>query len=330
MKLKTLLNTSFNFFKGYILNKKVPLSVTFYITYKCNFKCRYCNVWKAKEKEMTTEQIFSMIDQFSLAGTQRFGFTGGEPLLRDDIGELIEYSKKKGMITTLCSNGWLVPQKVEELRELDILILSFDGPERIHDKYRRKGSYRRIIEAIKKARENGIRVWVSPVITKENITKIDFLLKKARELDFEIGFQPIYNYSLSSNIDSLLPQTRVFRRVIKKLIKKKKEGAPLVYSLSFLKYLLKSWPTYNHSLLRCLAGKYYCVVSPGGNVYPCQPLQKYVKPANGLKLGFVKAFESIKDFKCDGCFCDSFIESNFLFSLDMNALFNALSIFKIL
>jgi MoaA/NifB/PqqE/SkfB family radical SAM enzyme len=216
---------------------------------------------------------------------------------------------------------------INDLKRLDILVISYDSPEEVHDEYRKKGSYKKVIEAIKIARKNRIKVWTTTVLTKNNIDCMDFVLEKAKELDFRVSFQPVYNYPLSTDVNSILPSLKDFRETIKQLIRRKKSGAPLIYSLSFLNYLYKTWPTYDQSILKCLAGKFFCVVSPSGNVHPCQPLQKNIKPLNGLKVGFKKAFENIGDFACEGCFCDSFIESNFLFSFDLHAIYNSFKIF---
>jgi MoaA/NifB/PqqE/SkfB family radical SAM enzyme len=329
MNLRNLIKTSFAVVEGNFLNKKIPLSVTFYITYNCNLRCKYCNVWNTPEREMTTEQIYMMMDELAKVGTQRFGFTGGEPLLRKDIGDLIEYSKNKNFITTLCTNGWLVPEKINELTNLDIMVLSLDGPQEIHDKYQRKGSYAKSIEAIKIAREKDIEVWTSTVLTRENINQLDFIFEKAQELDFKVCLQPVYNYLLSPDVSFLIPSVDDFRKTIANFIKLKKSNERLVYSTSFLEYLYKNWPNkgkYNDSLSKCLAGKFFCTISPSGNVYPCLS-KNYKRPLNGLRVGFKKAFCSIKKFSCEGCYCDSFIESNLLFSFDFRALINALRVF---
>ena len=88
--------------------KRFPLSVTFLITYRCNFKCHYCSVYNCNEREMTTSEVFSMIDQLTSLGMRRLGINGGEPLLREDISEIIRYAKKKDLLVSLFTNGYLV------------------------------------------------------------------------------------------------------------------------------------------------------------------------------------------------------------------------------
>jgi len=60
------------------------------------------------KKELTTEEMKKVIDDFAEIGTSGIGFTGGEPILRKDMLELIEYTKKKGMVTHMSSNGMAI------------------------------------------------------------------------------------------------------------------------------------------------------------------------------------------------------------------------------
>ena len=97
-----------------LFNKKIPLSVSWTLTNRCNKKCFYCNLPNITSKELTTKQTFSIIDELASLGTQRIGFTGGEPLLRKDIGEIINYSHSKGIFTGMVSNGSLVEKSTEK------------------------------------------------------------------------------------------------------------------------------------------------------------------------------------------------------------------------
>ena len=77
-----------NYISNIIFNK--PRSVNFCITYRCNNRCSYCNLHSFKTKEMKTNEIKQILNLFKKIGVRRIGFTGGEPLLREDIGDLIK------------------------------------------------------------------------------------------------------------------------------------------------------------------------------------------------------------------------------------------------
>jgi len=106
-------------FRVSILKHRRPITVNLEITYRCNSNCKYCPTEKLNEKnsqeikkEMTTEQIFSMIDELSGIGMKRLAIGGGEPLLREDIGEIINYAKQKKIFTFISTNGILLPKKL--------------------------------------------------------------------------------------------------------------------------------------------------------------------------------------------------------------------------
>ena len=150
-----------NVLEARFLGRRFPLSVTFLVTTRCNYRCQYCDVFSCEEPEMTTKEVFSMIDQLALMGTRRLGINGGEPLLREDIGDIIRYAKTKGFIVTMFTNGSLVAKTIDKIQSLDVLIISLDGPEALHDEQRFLGSYQNVIGAIDAARTKGIPVWAS-------------------------------------------------------------------------------------------------------------------------------------------------------------------------
>lgn len=314
-----------NLGKYVLFKKKVPFSVTFMITKKCNYRCKYCDSYNQKAEEMTTEQIFKMIDELNDIGLIRLGLSGGEPLLKKDIGDIIDYANKKGIITTLISNGKLVPQKIKELKNLDVLLISLEGKKENQEKLRGKGSYEDAINAIKIAKENKIEVWTETVITKENLNQIDFLLELAKELNFKCLFQPLINYPLASkkeDIKELSPEKEKYKEIIEFLIEEKKKKKNIVGSMTYLRYIKENWP---YGIFKnCLAGKTFCAISPDGQVVPCFFLIDKKDWPNGTKIGFKEAFKKTKLSGCSGCFCNSYLETNFIFSKKIEPKINIL------
>lgn len=147
--IKNIFRMGWHAFEANAYGRKFPLNVMLSVTNRCPSSCGYCKIPSREQKELTTEQIFSLIDQICEMGCQRLGLWGGEPLLRDDIGLLIDYAKRKGLFITLDSNGYLLPQKMKAINNLDHLILALDGPEEIHDLNRETGSFRKVMDAIK-------------------------------------------------------------------------------------------------------------------------------------------------------------------------------------
>lgn len=117
-------------------------------------------------------------------------FTEGEPLLREDIGVILDCCHKKNISTSMNSNGSFVPRRINEISTLHLPGISLDGPKEVHDYIRGKGSFRGAIEAITIARDKGIKLRLLTVLSQCNLQAIDFLLEKAVEFDAPLIFQP--------------------------------------------------------------------------------------------------------------------------------------------
>ncbi len=142
-----LLNTAIKVLKIKYLGQRYPLIVTWPITNRCNLRCRYCEEWKKAGDEMSTEEIKELITELKELGTVRISLSGGEPLVREDIGEIIDFIKENDMSVVLTSNGTLVPEKIEEIKNADVVKLSIEGEKAIHDRIRGEGSFENVIKA---------------------------------------------------------------------------------------------------------------------------------------------------------------------------------------
>lgn len=310
--------------KANLANRRYPVSVTFITTYRCNYECDYCDVWRMKEPEMTTAEVFSMIDEFTALGMRRLSFNGGEPLIRPDIGALVDYSKEKGVFTTMFTNGSLVKRNAGRIKNLDILVVSLDGTREVHERQRKGSDFEAVIQGIKAAKESGINVWTNTVITRDTASSLDALVGIASGLGVKMMFQPVLNYAHSSEagaIDSLKAGLDEYRTVVKRIKALKREGAPIMHSDEYLDHIMT--PVWSMNRRRCWAGRLYCAVTPSGRVAPCYPLFNSKPWPNGKELGFGNAFGSIGGFSCEGCYC-ALIESDFLYSLRPGPVLNLL------
>ena len=327
MRLKHKFYSAIGLANAYLFHKKIPLCLCWLLTNRCNLKCSYCDIWNRKQEEVTTEQAFSIIDDLASLGTQRLNLFGGEPLLRDDIGEIINHCKEKGISVGIGSNGVLVPKKIEEILNADTLHLSFDGPEDvqfIHTGVR--NTYSTLIDAIQTAKEHNMPVWTLTVLTKYNVDLVDYILDTAKEYNFISFFHPVINRPLCRDNTSLFPPEAAYKNAIKKLIKAKKNGAPVGNSLGALEYLY-NWPRFPKPV-SCWAGKLRGIIDTNGDVYRCGTLIGKTKPLNCLEVGFKKAFESIETPVCEGCWDYAHIEFNLLFSFNPTAIINAINLTK--
>lgn len=149
------------------------------VTNICNLRCSHCLIKSGLkyESELTKAEIFKIIDDAIELGVKRIAFTGGEPLIRSDIFEIIKYASKYNIRTYLETNGMLLSSKVISLLKksnLGVLNLSLDGPDRhTHDAFRgARGLFDRVIANIKYALELDMDVRVYCTVTRNNISEV--------------------------------------------------------------------------------------------------------------------------------------------------------------
>jgi len=307
--------------KGY-KNLRMPILCGMALTRRCNQRCLYCQVWNVKQQELKTKEVFSIINQLSIMGTSRFCLSGGEPLLRDDIGRVINFAYNKNMVVEVSSNGSLVKEKISELKKVHVLCLSLDGPEHIHDSIRGKGSFRKVMEAAKILRKKNIPVYFRAVISKMNLEHIGAILNIARNLKIKFIFQPVTPLILGTDrVNPLAASINEYRKAFDRLITEKKNSDKLIVnSLIGLRYFyrhLHRWP--KPERISCISGKILFHIEPDGMLYSCingyECNTKALKGRDCLKLGVREAIRSLPVADCAGCWNAATFEFNYLVSL---------------
>jgi MoaA/NifB/PqqE/SkfB family radical SAM enzyme len=144
------------------------------ITRKCNYKCRGCSVWTDQDnEELSTEEIMKGLDILSNLGVLEIVFSGGNPLLRDDVGEILDYASKS-FITTVYDNGSMAAKKVDALRNVDFVAISLDSLDSEKNDYLKgvPGAWKKAMNSISVLKKEGIHVGVSPTISQVNLYDI--------------------------------------------------------------------------------------------------------------------------------------------------------------
>lgn len=304
--------------KSAVNNKRIPLVVSWSLTERCNHTCAYCGFWNKESKELERGAIFSIIEELSDMGTKRIQFTGGEPLLREDLGDILNLCRKKNIRTNVNSNGTLVPHRIVELKSADSVSLSLDGSEDIHDSIRGKGSYKEVMEAARVLKTNNIRFKFLTVLSSLNLDDIDFMLSKAEEYKTSAIFQPATSLLLNGDeANPIAPPKEKYRRVISELMRKKRVNSHVGNSIPGLKHLYY-WP--GPKKIRCIGKHIFCRIDSNGDVKICPRVRD---GENCLEKGFKKAFYDIKIEGCDYCWCASMVEMSLITSFNPGSLLNA-------
>ncbi len=321
MKFGKLIQAGGGLLGAKLLKRKKPLIVGWSVTERCNRKCAYCSIWRRPDNDLSTPAVFSIVDTLAEAGTLRISFTGGEPLLRPDMGDIIRYVHEKGIETKMNSNGSLIKEKINDLDCLDMLTLSLEGPEAIHDAIRGRGSFAEVRQALRVARENGIKTGLATVLTSTNLESIDYILETARETSSRVVFQPATPLKLGGRTtNDLAPPVEPYRRVILRLIERKKAGDNTIgNSVTGLRHLYQ-WP--EPTSMTCASGWISCRIEADGSVLYCSRESLSFSPGNCSRGPFQEAFGRLQPVVCNDCWCAARAELNLAFSLAPAALMN--------
>ncbi len=153
---------------------KKPI-VVWNTTRKCNLRCRHCYAGaedKAFPGELTTDEGIALIDDLADFKAPVMLFSGGEPLLRNDLTALGRYAAGKGLRTVISTNGTLItPEKAEEIKRANFSYvgISLDGVETTNDRFRgRKGAFEDALQGMRNCAEAGVRVGLRFTINSHN------------------------------------------------------------------------------------------------------------------------------------------------------------------
>ncbi len=174
-----------------IMSKRIvkPRLIAFEVTRRCRFSCRHCRADAGAdcEEELTTRQCKRILKAIVKYKKCILILTGGEPMERSDIYELIRYGRKIGLRPVLATCGYLINEKtIVRLKKAGIMALSFsiDGASaESHDKFRgTKGAFDSTINAAKIARKGRVRFQINTTISKINIDEVIGIAELAKEL----------------------------------------------------------------------------------------------------------------------------------------------------
>ena len=212
--------------------------VVWNITRACNLKCVHCYNDSGAGKsfnDVTTEKAKAVLDDLAGFGVPSVLFSGGEPLMRPDLFDLIKYAGRKGLRTVISTNGTLITsgiaKKIKDC-EVSYVGISLDGIGQINDKFRGvKGAFDKAVKGIKNCMALGIRVGLRLTLTKRNVQDIEnlfdfFVAEKIERACFyhlvpsgrgsEIASEDLTYSQSRMTIDAILAKTRQFKEAGKK------------------------------------------------------------------------------------------------------------------
>lgn len=273
-----------------------PALGTLLVTYRCNLRCRVCDLpdravarRRAGDRELDTAELRAVLDDFRAIGTLGVGVTGGEPMLREDLPELLAHGRRRGLHMHLNTDGFRIDDaSARELIRTGVrsVNVSLDGATAAeHDLARgRAGAFRDAIGAIAalaraRGRRGAPRITVVTVLTTHNVERVEDVARVALEAGADrIGVIPVHDFGQGEPVVDA-ERGRRGREVLDRLAAR----GVLDNSTAYLDLLPRAFRG-EPSPLRCYAPYVSVVVDCYGDVFPCFPLMERHRPAGRLPL----------------------------------------------
>ena len=249
---------------------RYPVSVVWEITDVCNMKCGHCRA-SARNASINSSELDDIIVQNILESKVfSVNLSGGEPLLHPSILRLIRLFHEARIDVCVSTNGWYFLEMAKQLINagLNMLQVSIDGPEPLHDSFRgMKSAYQRAVVALRTAVELGIRTQLNTTITSINIDCIEHSIDVARNLGVNrVFYRRIIPYGRSCANNSLLPNRDKYLRRIMELSKMEVDGLEISIDDPVLNVM---HTPKDGNVIGCGAGIKSLGITCFGDVYPC-------------------------------------------------------------
>ncbi|MCP2500231.1 MAG: radical SAM protein [Deltaproteobacteria bacterium] len=190
------------------------------VTYRCNARCTMCYTWKhPSDKKLE----ISAKDLVSLPQMVRLNVTGGEPFLKDDLGEILEVVKKKAKRVVISTNGFLTKRTLEVMsghKDVGIRV-SVDGMEEVHDAIRGfKGANQKSLETLRGLKELGLKdLGIAVTISDRNAKDLVPVFRLAEKEGVELATAVLHNAYYFHKEDNVIVNKEFVGDEIGKLMK---------------------------------------------------------------------------------------------------------------
>lgn len=177
---------------------KHPVLCNYYVTYRCNARCSFCDIWEKPSPYVTLEEAEQNLRSLKKLGVKVIDFTGGEPLLHQQIDQMVSLAKGMGFITTITTNGLLYHKFAERLKgKVDMLHFSLDTADGAkHDEMRGVKCFDHVMEAIALAKDLGERPDILFTAFEENMADIQGVYEEiCLPNDLVLILNPSFDYN---------------------------------------------------------------------------------------------------------------------------------------
>jgi putative heme d1 biosynthesis radical SAM protein NirJ2 len=269
-------------------------------TNRCNLKCRHCYRDSGKElkEELSTEEAKVLIRQIAKANFKIMIFSGGEPLLREDIFDLISYAVKAGLRPVLGTNGTLISKKMaKQLKDAGISAvgISLDSLDSIkHNLFRGSNeAFKNTICAMKNCKDLDIRFQIHTTVMDWNKHEILNLT----DFSSAIGAAAHHIFFLipegrGKNMENELLTSKEYEKLLTSIMNKQNEVNIEIKPTCAPQFvrIAKDLNINSRFNKGCIAGINYCIITPNGDVQACAYLTE--KAGNVKDVPFDEIWKS--------------------------------------
>ncbi len=249
---------------------EAPICLTWEITYGCNLRCTHCLSASGKraDNELSLEESKHLLDEFAEMQVFYINIGGGEPFIRPDFFNIVEYSVQKGIGFHVSTNGTLLSEKsvrrIAGLPGLRVQV-SLDGvDEATNDAIRGRGSYRKAMQALALLQRHSIDLSINCVLTRFSFLQLDALYELARTYGARLRLSRLRPSGRGKERWDLLHPTREQNVHLYYWLR---EHPEVVTGDSF--FFLSALGPQLDGLGMCGAGRVTCCITPTGDVYAC-------------------------------------------------------------
>lgn len=253
-----------------------PNDASLILTYRCQMRCKMCNIW---ENPTNSKKEITALDLEKLPKLKFINITGGEPLIRSDLSEIIEVCQQKADRVVVSTSGWHT-RKILELGKKFPKIgvrVSIEGLEKTNDDLRgRETSFSRGIATLKGLKELGLNdIGFGQTISNKNSADLLPLYHISKELGFEFATAAFHNSYYFHKDDNHISEKQTVIKHIEELINEMlSENNPKAWFRAWFNLGLIHYINGERRMLPCEAGTENFFIEPYGDVYPCNGLEE--------------------------------------------------------
>lgn len=303
-----------------------PFVLSHSVNARCNMRCGFCEYWKKAGEEPTLEEVLKLLEDAKTFGIGVYNAWTVEPLLRKDLPQIMAHAKKLGLVTSMVTNGKLLYDRAEELKDVDYLSVSVDGIKSY--KEIRKMDFETLLKGLKKAIE--VRkiqnkknpILMNCVLTGKNLDDIETLILLAKKLEVKISFEPVHRFpgiSEETWKEIGIHDTEKFKNTINRIIELKEQGYTVINSKTYLKMVRDGDMNYT-----CRASGIIMNVIHDGTLETCRVQNESL--GNVIWDGFESVWKNSEERRkeivknCNGCLFFGYTENSLMQSLNPEVL----------